>query len=190
MSPNKFNKGWSLKLWFWRLPETLRSQLLDCRLIHFSMGHAPFQSEVAVKFIELGTFWQIVPQWRTCQQRVQSTFIYKPHIEPCSYFIWGLRQEIFSRKNLRHAFKKSLFLCLSLLFFDLCFSCFHNFSFFQTTETVMNTYERELRLAQACLFSKLGEDTSLVSSWVNTGFVRNSRVVIRERKLLSTNVSL
>ena len=124
--------------------------------------------------------------------------MYKPHILHYSYFIWGLWQELFNgRKSAIHLKKRqNIFSACFVLFFDLlCFSCSHIFffSYFQSVEALMNTYERELRLAEAFIFSTLLKRTQFCWAlrWTLGWFcVKNSQIVIRKWRLSFLNVSL
>lgn len=114
--------------WFWWLPETLESQLLDYYLIHFSIDHALFQSKVAAEFIKVGIFWQMVPQ-RTCQaEGSEKIHLQATHITLQLLYLRTLTRILLWKKIYSVLKKNIFFLCLFLLLFDLlCFSCFHNF---------------------------------------------------------------
>ena len=83
-------------------------------------------------------------------------------------------------------------LCSSLIFFASLAATFFC-SYFQSVEALMNTYKRELRLAQGFIFSTLVKRTQSCWAlrWTLGWFcVKNAQIVIRKWKLSFLNVSL
>lgn len=82
---------------------------------------------------------------------------------PAATLFGDFDKNLFMEENLQCIFKNLFFFsasfCSSLIFFASHVSTI--FSFFQPMETVMNTYERELRLAQTFIFSKLVKRTQV-----------------------------